>query len=487
MGGKTAVIIIHGIGEQVPMETITSFVETVWTDDDSLIDRKRPDPDTGVSPRTRNAAWSKPDRRTDSFELRRITTEETQTGRRVEFFEYYWAHRISNTTWKQVQSWFLDLMLRNPFTRVPKGLRFTWTLMWCFSLVIAALWCLVAVYRPSLDQPAGLAVIALSLASVAGPILMAKLVSHVGDVPRYVKAKPENIAIRETIRQNGVRLLETLMGFDRDGNLGEPPYDRIVMVGHSLGTIVAYDILTLAFARHNDRLGKKVPQDLRQPHRAAMEALIRKHHDDGSELPLDEFRELQDLCRKEMQALGGIWPVSDFITLGSPLTHAEFLMARDKASLDKAKRHRILPTCPPTLEYDGTTKLRHFSYHPPALDAFGDGKQPEHPRFPHHAALFAYTMWTNLYSPHRFTLWGDVISGPICHAFGIPRGANRSTLCGVKDIAVLPSTTGSDQDRKTRFLTHLKYWNSSVGRSEDDKAVIPLHIAALREALDLQN
>lgn len=487
MSGKTAVIIIHGIGEQVPMGTITDFVETVWTTDETLIDRDRPDPDTGRSPRTRNAAWSKPDRRTDSFELRRITTEATDTGRRVDFFEYYWAHRISNTTWKQVRSWFLDLMLRNPFKRVPKGLGFTWGLMWVVTLLIGVLWALTAIYRPGLDGPLGWGVIGLAFVSVLGPIVMAKMVSHVGDVPRYVKAKPENIAIRESIRQNGVRLLETLMGFDGEGNLGKQPYDRIVMVGHSLGTIVAYDILTLAFARHNNRLGEKVPQDLRQPHRAALEALIRKHRDEGTDLPLDEFRKLQDQCRDEIHELGGLWPISDFITLGSPLAHAEFLMAQDKDSLDDAKQRRILPTCPPTLEYDGTTNLRHFSYYPPELNAFGDGSEPEHPRFPHHAAMFAYTKWTNFYSPHRFTIWGDVISGPICQAFGLPRKGKARPLCGIRDIAVLPSATGSAEDKKKRLLTHLRYWDRSVGGVGDDKSAIPEHIARLREALDLRN
>ena len=33
---KQAVVVIHGMGEQRPMETLRSFVDTVWTKDLSL-------------------------------------------------------------------------------------------------------------------------------------------------------------------------------------------------------------------------------------------------------------------------------------------------------------------------------------------------------------------------------------------------------------------------------------------------------------------
>ncbi|MEK1888218.1 MAG: hypothetical protein AAAB35_11735 [Phyllobacterium sp.] len=63
---KQAVVIIHGMGEQIPMETLQGFVETVWVTDDSLIDRDRPDSLTGGK-RFENAVWSKPDRRNRSL------------------------------------------------------------------------------------------------------------------------------------------------------------------------------------------------------------------------------------------------------------------------------------------------------------------------------------------------------------------------------------------------------------------------------------
>lgn len=41
------------------------------------------------------------------------------------------------------------------------------------------------------------------------------------------------------------------------------------------------------------------------------------------------------------------WLVTDLVTLGSPLAHADFLMAASAEAFAKDKQDRILPTCPP--------------------------------------------------------------------------------------------------------------------------------------------
>lgn len=59
MAKRQAVVILHGMGEQIPMQTLESFVQTVWTTDATLVSDTKPDPDTGRK-RDRNAAWAKP-------------------------------------------------------------------------------------------------------------------------------------------------------------------------------------------------------------------------------------------------------------------------------------------------------------------------------------------------------------------------------------------------------------------------------------------
>jgi hypothetical protein len=141
----------------------------------------------------------------------------------------------------------------------------------------------------------------------------------------------------------------------------------------------------------------------------------------------------------------------------------------------------VLPVCPPTLEHDGGTKLFHFSY--------GPDKDPAQRRLPHHAALFAYTRWTNIYSDHRMILLGDLISGPLAKAFGLcpPGGSKDSVVSGIRDIAVLPVLDGTGtpvSGSRRRLLTHTHYWNLTKGDPGQDGAPPP-HIAALRRALRL--
>src|SRR6185503_14291195 len=95
-----------------------------------------------------------------------------------------------------------------------------------------------------------------TLKLISGPVLTALVwfvrpvfLGWIGDAARYFGHSPTNPVERQEIRAQGIRILKRL--HDRKvTNLtspGDPPrneYDRIVVVGHSLGSVVAYDILT---------------------------------------------------------------------------------------------------------------------------------------------------------------------------------------------------------------------------------------------------
>lgn len=476
---KQAVVVIHGMGEQLPMQTLLSFVDTAWAKDDSLVDRGKPDPNSG-GPRNDNVFWSKPDRRGRSFELRVITTESAKKDRRTDFYEFYWSHLIVDTSWQQLRAWVLGLMLRNPFTRVPRAVLPLWILLWLIGIAAAV----AAAYllRPRVaDATWAFAIAGALLAAVASWFASGFLVHYLGDVARYVQPRPANVARRQEIRENGVRLLESLMGVREDGRIDpRRPYDRIVVVAHSLGTIIAYDILTHAFARINALTTQSADSPAAQDARVALEAMIRDALAGQVRWDLDAFQARQAAAAKELVAAGNPWIVSDFVTLGSPLTHAEFLITRDRAHLTREKSQRILPCCPPTLEYDGQTKLRHFTYRAWSVDTLGNRRDPAAPRMPHHAALFAYTRWTNLYSPHRFIAWGDIISGPVGAAFGLEDGGEN--LRGIRDIAVLPELDANGRPAARRpFFTHTRYWRETPATN----GIPAHHIRALRAAIRL--
>ena len=84
-GITQAVIVIHGIGEQKPMDTLRGFVDAVL-----------PKPKKGEK------YFSKPDRMSESFELRKLQDRDQP---RTRFFEYYWAYKVEGTDISHVLNW----------------------------------------------------------------------------------------------------------------------------------------------------------------------------------------------------------------------------------------------------------------------------------------------------------------------------------------------------------------------------------------------
>ena len=149
---------------------------------------------------------------------------------------------------------------------------------------------------------------------------------------------------------------------------------------------------------------------------------------------------------KEQIDLGNEWLVSDLVTLGSPLTYADLLLAKDQKELKLKMDQRELPSCPPKLDN------KSISY--------------DHPREGvkqlHYAAVFGVTRWTNIYSPPSHLIFGDIISGPLAPLFGN----------GVKDISVKTSINKG-------IFSHTNYWTLDKNPEKNG------HINELRSALNL--
>lgn len=427
MTAKQAVLLIHGIGEQRPMDTLRGFVDAVWSSDAKVHHEH-------VEARL----WSKPDHVSRSFELRRLTTSKNAEGVRTDFYEFYWAHLMQGTEYGHLFSWARNLLWRRPGS-VPRHLRSVYWLL-IAAIVVAATLGLYAVVTVASDGQGVLSPWLSTLVSIAIlPIVGVVLKNVVGDAARYLHVAPENIQSRHEIRQAGVELLNSLAG-------GE--YDRVIVVGHSLGSVIGYDILYHAWARVH---AKKLNDAADTTSLDEVERLAIAPEQEGSQ---GEFGAAQRAYHKEIRANGNPWCVSDFITLGSPLAHAALLLAENSNDLRLKQSARELPTCPPSVERTerGGQPLTRFSYE--VKNSKG--------RVPHHAALFAATRWTNLYFPCRFILRGDVVGGPLAHLFG----------WGVRDV---PVTTSLRQG----FLSHTHYWSQPESSSGDT------HIDELRKAVNL--
>jgi hypothetical protein len=285
------------------------------------------------------------------------------------------------------------------------------------------------------------------------------LVNTLGDVARYVQPKPDNIAIRQAIRDAGVDLLATLHK--------SREYDRIVVFGHSLGSIVAYDVLSFAWIKWGRR--HQHPASTHGRALRAVESTVALP--EAGETPgpdrdaaVQDAQSLQVDAWREYRANGMPWLVTDFITAGSPLCHARILLPFDKStSFDDLANELVFPTCPPRTSHaksPATGEIRSvFSY----VRAYRDLStgQRKSVVVPHHAALFALTRWTNLYFPHTHGLRGDPVGGPLAPIFG----------WWVKDKAL------THPGNRFPGFAHTLYWNGHTPKTA--------HIEEVRESLNL--
>jgi hypothetical protein len=343
-------------------------------------------------------ALSKPDRISPTLELRRMavpsTSDAWEPGQPVstDFYELYWAHLMTGTSWNHVTAWIRTLMLRPPAT-VPSRL---WTL-WVASWIAASIGVVVAVAgvgRPDVSSwwLAALAAAAMTLAKSTGFYFG---LQYVGDAARYLSPTPPNVGVRQAIRSAAIDLLN---GLHDDPTWRR--YHRVVVVGHSLGSVIGYDALThLWQQRHHPTSGQRWAQ---QPNHARLTELLNS----GAVLTADEARALQAGVWREQRSIGVQWKITDFVTLGSPLTHAPFLMAKDRADFEKRRRAREFPSCPPTREDGRDTDYGQSLLELTPPDAGGVCK------LLHHAAPFACTRWTNLFFPR------DLVGGTLEHFGG---------------------------------------------------------------------
>lgn len=585
---RTAVLVVHGMGSQRPLETVRGVVNAVWFDDDDHT-------------KSGKRLWSHPQPSGVDLDLTVMTTNEvpgTKPARVVDFHELYWAHHMSETKAVAVLLWLFELGRRGPHFKTgmnglwwcgavylcllllsvthlsligltwfagvaerPYAIPLTFSLMAAVAIVIgcaaAFLWKYLKLARWLLLGVVGFAVLAVAayytvqglhaygaaakpvaafitnivltptIALIATALLMRGpgvkvfcltyvlswvffglfllliaarilpnehwwnilsvgrmpwsfgsrssavaalliigvylivnawfLQPYLGDAARYFRNSPANVAVRRIIRKDAVDTLDQLHR-SRD-------YDRIVVVAHSLGTVVAYDMLRAYYSRICDQIPidkDKLGPQFDRVDGGALDCAGQRR--EGRQL-IGKFAEvcsLLDDAKRQGHYLPArqeevdAWLVTDFVTVGSPLTHARYLMtnAGSEAEIDQEfwnhVRERDFPLCPPHRQNsDGLLAFR----------------TPQGTVRLHHGGLFGMTRWTNLYFPVVNIFWGDAIGGPVQAVFG---------GC-VKDVAVSTVTSGAPA-----VFTHTAYWKTDA----PDKRKAP-HLAALIEAVDL--
>jgi hypothetical protein len=563
---RTAVLVVHGMGLQRPLDTTRGIMKALWL--------------TGDPQDKNNKIWMHPERSPIDIDLPVITTSAVpgpKSPRSVDFHELYWSHLMSETRGIAVLLWLFELAHKGP--RLTPNMKLLWwgaalflelmilstallvtklierfadvsalqesiliapVLMflilgvvgcivfslyraWSFALWSAILAVALAIVLSIDPAQTGILVsktLPMLAALIATLLLMGKwglgvfvfayglsflfeilvrirqgvlastavidllpwamnspwcivaacvilatylvinavfLQPYLGDAARYFRNAPSNVAVRREIRRQAVSTLE---GLHLSGR-----YDRIVVVAHSLGTVIAYDMLRAYFGRVARSLpteGKILTKKINEVESGKLNLEQMRAHGRQIIAEIAQIAENEQAAKQTMSTGDSddgrkVWLVTDFITMGSPLTHAHYLMSRgrtaDELSTDFKRRikEREFPVCPPErIDKDGYLTFTH---------------ELKPTRWFHNGALFGLTRWTNLYFPVSELFRGDAIGGQLNEIFGE----------GIFDV---PVNTASS--RGNGLFAHVTYWD--VPESEPLNAP---HIQALRNAIDL--
>ena len=291
---------------------------------------------------------------------------------------------------------------------------------------------------------------------------------------RYTRALPDNIAARKAIRERGLKLLD---------DLHRAEYDRIIVVGHSLGALLAYDLVSYYWATHaaSHTVTKAAADEfalLSTLEKSAGALAAEKNGADRREPCSSNIGEAQRaFCRllrlrpKPCKKRRRRSPMADHgphhcWQSARPCRLPAGQQPRDRADRVEA---RELATCPPIREELDPAVIEAaradglpLGGDKPALFSFPT-KTPGEWQL-HHAAQFAVVRWTNIHDPARLVAFGDVISSPVAPIFGD----------GIVDID-LRKLRG-----QSRRFTHTRYWAEARPGQQP-----PPHLAELRTALDL--
>ena len=241
------------MGEQRPMDTLRGFVRSVWELDERITANGLPNS---------SAVWSKPDLRTGSLELRQSRPDKASRPRPSVrgcgpiFMNFTGpTSRVARLGARsRIGSLGSCCVILSRGCR--RGVFLAWLLLWVLVLIVALL--SLATVLPTSASIAGFSLWhypplvwlsrweAWQLAAMAGFLALVAnqfVVPYFGRVVRYTRATPENIAARKNIRERGLSLLSELHKED---------YDRIIVVGHSLGSILAYDLISYFWATRYD-------------------------------------------------------------------------------------------------------------------------------------------------------------------------------------------------------------------------------------------
>ncbi len=243
------------------------------------------------------------------------------------------------------------------------------------------------------------------------------LIDVMADSARYLNNRPENIDARHEIRHEGMNLFSALTKSDR--------YDEIIVVAHSLGSIAAYDVIRQFFGQKSNDMGNLPPTIMKE-----IQEALKTYPANCDEMKIAQWQSQtwQPIQARLFEKHKNKWPISRFITMGSPLSHARLLLEGDPETPHVSETFE----CQRDVTYSIATS-------PPRV-LFGSNEPKIAPSMP-----FLFTKWTNLYFSD------DIVGGSVSEDLG-EKEKTEVLGYGIDNHRLSP------KDGIVKGLSHNSYW-----------------------------
>ena len=240
---QTAILVIHGIGEQFPFQTLDSFTSAFW--------KYMEETKNGIQYRGSYHIKARQDW-TQSFISLSAQTEHGDEKSSVDIYEYYWAYKPQGVVKvKDIIDWLIytskgagkfyeqhpEIVKKYKQKNIPafkkdkfKEYGYLNILGWYMEIFS---------WLGSILDVFGL-VVPVNIIKVFTPIikwLEKKAIDYIGDIVIYTTndMKSKFFKVRTEILYGAVEEIKQL--------LEDEKYERIIIAGHSLGSVIAYDAL----------------------------------------------------------------------------------------------------------------------------------------------------------------------------------------------------------------------------------------------------
>jgi hypothetical protein len=260
---RTAFLIIHGIGEQNPFETMDAFVKGFF----KVIEQNNKDKEISIKhcikPRTKND-------KIEWIENYISIVREDRPECPVDFYEYYWAHYMEDKiTFAEIMDWLIktsdgarkfyhenleivkeyegkkdDAFKGGEFkkqwylkhTKRSWDFENYWYLKYLSGFLQVLIWLPSVILRIAAKVPYMGSILEV-LRPVFNLLINKYFVKYMGNVAIYTTTdvKSKHYAIRKAILDESVGTVRNLINDER--------YKNIIIAGHSLGSVIAYDVL----------------------------------------------------------------------------------------------------------------------------------------------------------------------------------------------------------------------------------------------------